>query len=400
MKKMMILLGILMCMALPCSCADVPDEVKADMSSYRGGGESESENDTGFTYVKVAELSENAEKALSKEYGQFKISDKIRFEAPSEIYRMSFQNLSGFSVNSEKAAAELFYSPSELDLQKLEERDDGLMFYDEDKKQYICALEDGFIAMLKPEAFDISFSCNEPNVKIYHADRGDDLSDVYQLADGKCSVGDAVDYINGWLEENYRQFSPEFDHKVKTVIVREHEGNYLYQFLAEGIYKGVPLDSYTSKSAEEIVNGQYTVKMSYWYYHISIQMINTGEIASFTNGGGIYKPAETERIDECISMESALELCKRTFTDFKDVTFSDIDIMYTLEPVYEYDDEGIPENVIRYDSRPVWEIIIDVPPEDFLAAGEVNTYGDIRKYIYVDMVTGEIEYDFEISYRY
>ena len=90
-----------------------------------------------------------------------------------------------------------------------------------------------------------------------------------------------------------------------------------------------------------------------------------------------------------------MEFCENTFTDFRDVTISDIDIMYTLNPVYETDDEG--QLVVNgYNSRPVWEFVIDVPPEEFLANGEANTYGDTRKYIYIDMVTGELKYNFDI----
>jgi len=32
--------------------------------------------------------------------------------------------------------------------------------------------------------------------------------------------------------------------------------------------------------------------------------------------------------------------------------------------------------------------------------GVINTYGDMRKYIYVDMITGELKYNFETERRY
>ncbi|MCM1508974.1 MAG: hypothetical protein NC177_17840 [Ruminococcus flavefaciens] len=100
----------------------------------------------------------------------------------------------------------------------------------------------------------------------------------------------------------------------------------------------------------------------------------------------------------------SFDYCENTFTDFKNVTISDIDIMYTLTPVYDEsnasEDDPFNFEFIGYDSYPVWEFVIDVPPEDFLANGEVNTYGDIRKYIYIDMVTGELNYNFDIVYRH
>ena len=271
---------------------------------------------------------------------------------------------------------------------------DALYYYWSDTEKKYCAVcNDGFIAVLKPDAFDISFSYSEPNVKIYHPDRKDDLSDEYQLKDGKCSVADAVEYINNWFETTYKPLAPYYDFQVNTVIVREHEGNYLYQFRVEALYNGVPIDSYTTEP--EYIDGEFTSKMAYLEYEISIQMLSVNSIDSFTTGSGMLIPKVEEKINECISLESALNFCENTFTEFRDITISDIDIMYTLIPIYETDTDG--NNFLSgYNSRPVWEFIIDVPSEDFLAKGEVNTYGDTRKYIYIDMVTGEVHYNFDI----
>lgn len=135
--------------------------------------------------------------------------------------------------------------------------------------------------------------------------------------------------------------------------------------------------------------------MAYLEYEISIQMLSVNSIDSFTTGSGMLIPKVEEKINECISLESALNFCENTFTEFRDITISDIDIMYTLIPIYETDTDG--NNFLSgYNSRPVWEFIIDVPSEDFLAKGEVNTYGDTRKYIYIDMVIGEVHYNFDI----
>ena len=130
-------------------------------------------------------------------------------------------------------------------------------------------------------------------------------------------------------------------------------------------------------------------------YGIQLQMININSIDSFTNLWGMIKPCEVESISEVISLESVLKLCERTFTNFKEIEISDVRIMYTINPVYDNDELGN-HFVASYRSRPVWELIIDVSPEEFLTKGETNTYGDMRKYIYVDMVTGEIKYNLDI----
>ncbi len=399
MKKTMLLLWSVLCVASVTGCAEVPDEVMQDMSSYIDE-EKDSTEQSELEYITISELAENAEIALSKDYTQFELSDKIRFSSPEELYLMSFKGAEDFSGNFDKVM-ELYFDDSVISSQTLsisdDEDDKTIHFMSDEDKVYGCVGDDGFIAMLNPDAYDISFSYQAPNVAIYHTERNDDFNDEYQLKDKKCSLAEAVEFVDNWFENNYRQFSPEYDYKAETVIVREHEGNYLYQILVHAVYKGVPIDSFT-REVESV--GDTSMRMTYSDYGIQIQMIKSDEIASFTNGTGIYIPTEEVVIAECLSLESALRLCEDTFSDFKDMTISDIGVMYTLNPVYEPNPnaENDPLNkeiITGYTSRPVWEIVIDVPPSEFIKKGEVNTYGDLRKYIYVDMITGELKYDFD-----
>lgn len=399
MKKTMLLLWSVLCVASVTGCAEVPDEVMQDMSSYIDE-EKDSTEQSELEYITISELAENAEIALSKDYTQFELSDKIRFSAPKELYLMSFKGAEDFSGNFDKVM-ELYFDDSVISSQTLsisdDEDDRTIRFMSDEDKVYGCVGDDGFIAMLNPDAYDISFSYQAPNVAIYHTERNDDFNDEYQLKDKKCSLAEAVEFVDNWFENNYRQFSPEYDYKAETVIVREHEGNYLYQILVHAVYKGVPIDSFT-REVESV--GDTSMRMTYSDYGIQIQMIKSDEIASFTNGTGIYIPTEEVVIAECLSLESALRLCEDTFADFKDMTISDIGVMYTLNPVYEPNPnaENDPLNkeiITSYTSRPVWEFVIDVPPSEFIKKGEVNTYGDLRKYIYVDMITGVLKYDFD-----
>lgn len=399
MKKTMLLLWSVLCVASVTGCAEVPDEVMQDMSSYIDE-EKDSTEQSELEYITISELAENAEIALSKDYTQFELSDKIRFSSPEELYLMSFKGAEDFSGNFDKVM-ELYFDDSVISSQTLsisdDEDDKTIHFMSDENKVYGCVGDDGFIAMLNPDAYDISFSYQAPNVAIYHTERNDDFNDEYQLKDKKCSLAEAVEFVDNWFENNYRQFSPEYDYKAETVIVREHEGNYLYQILVHAVYKGVPIDSFT-REVESV--GDTSMRMTYSDHCIQIQMIKSDEIASFTNGTGIYIPTEEVVIAECLSLESALRLCEDTFSDFKDMTISDIGVMYTLNPVYEPNPnaENDPLNkeiITGYTSRPVWEFVIDVPPSEFIKKGEVNTYGDLRKYIYVDMITGELKYDFD-----
>lgn len=291
----------------------------------------------------------------------------------------------------------LFFSDAALRGQDIAADGEGNQFFDDAAEQvYGCVGDDGFVAVLKPEVYDISYSYSEPTVHIYHPCRADDLSDEYALADGACSVRDAVDFVNDWLQTAYQPLSPDYAHEVETVIVREHEGQYLFEILVRALFQNVPLDSYTQECG--IADGARDNRLKYTNYGIQIQMVKAGEIASFTNLCGIFQPTETETLTECISLRSALQHCAETFTDFRNVTVSDIFPMYTVEPEYE---EPEPDRFVLtgYHSRPVWALVIDAEPQEYLKHGEINTYGDIRKYIYADMLTGELSYNFEIVLR-
>lgn len=398
MKRVFLSIVILFIFSGCVSCAAVPDEVKQDMSKYNDSASSNTETEFSFSYIKFEDLQSDAEAALISDYGQFSISNRINFSLPTELNIMEFKPISNFMSNYEYVMS-LFFLKSFIDSQEIMQENDNYLFYNEADKCFCCVGDDGFISMLNTETFDISFSYNEPIVKIYHVNRKDSLDEEYQLNNGSSSVADAIDYVNSWFDSKYNRLSNEFEYKVNTVIVRKHNDKYLFQFLVEALYKNIPLDSYTRKTLK--INGKSTGKMQYVDYAVQIQMINRNSIDSFTNLNGMLLPCVKENVDRVISLESALDYCEKTFTNFKDITISDVRIKYTLEPIYNVDKEILTSEdnakIIGYSSRPVWEFVIDVPPEEFLEKGEANTYGDTRKYIYIDMITGKCDYNFEIK---
>ena len=315
------------------SCASVPDEVVNDMNNYNQG--SSINSDTCLSYINDSDIADDIENALEKQYNQFSLSKDICIEYPKDIQELSFQYVDGFEVNYNDVL-KMFFSQSEIDSQNIDNNSDSpdRMFFNESDKKYGCVSNNGFIAMLKPDAFDISFSYNEPNVRIYHIDRNESVDDYYMLKNGECSIHEAVDFINNWLQTEYKKFVPYYDYKVKTVIVREHDNHYLYEFTIEILYNGIPLDELTREATEDKENE--TMYMSYTSNKIEIQMININQIDSFTNGTGILKPINKSSVPNYISLSSALQYCEQKFTDFKSVTIDDIGIKYLTSPIYDY----------------------------------------------------------------
>ncbi|MCH5275409.1 MAG: hypothetical protein J1E65_06180 [Lachnospiraceae bacterium] len=422
MKKFFLLLILGLSLFMVGGCADVPDEVRKNIDTYRGGDDAKASEDSSFTYLPLSELEENAASALQKEYGQFRLADNIVCSIPEEISLVTLQYLYQKDLEDHYMDAfSLFFTQQEIDAQKIERGysqtdDDFINYYfkNEEEQLYGECGNDGYLAIYKPDAYEVRFAnINCPNVKIYHVDRNDDLSDEYRLKDGECTVAEAVDYINDWLETEYKQFEPDYDYKVKTVIVREYGEVYFFEITAEAFYHGVPLDSFTSEFFfdEDVIRMYQT----YTYSRVDIQMMNVCRIDSIQNAYGILEPVQTEPADAFISLESALQYCEKTFTDFRDITISDIGIKYTLSPVYDYIGVEVPvENgIIIYShpaygpgievvSRPVWEFIIDVDPAEFLQRDEngelePNPYGDMRRYIYIDMLSGELHFKMDVD---
>ena len=178
-------------------CASVPESVKNNMEKYNA--QEKELSDFKFSYIDISNLQSASQEALLKTYGQFKISENIDFRQPSEINIMSFKPVSGFLSNSHKAM-NLFFTENQLSKQKIYNDNYYYEFNNENEKRYCSVCDDGFIAMLKPETYDISFNYNEPNIKVYHVDRKEHLKDEYQLNGQKCTVEEAVNYVDNWLD--------------------------------------------------------------------------------------------------------------------------------------------------------------------------------------------------------
>ena len=96
MKKTKELLLFILPVIMLLGCKATPQEVKDDMSKYRDTYSYNSNSNFKFTYIGIEDLQKDVDIALSKEYGQFRISDKVNFCQPSEISLLSFKKINNF----------------------------------------------------------------------------------------------------------------------------------------------------------------------------------------------------------------------------------------------------------------------------------------------------------------
>lgn len=425
MKKRILLLVLSIVLCMICGCAETPSEVITDMENYHDTNKVEQIEKESYDMIHVNELNNEIQNALKKQYGQFHLSPSISCSAPSSIETITLQIMDDFGMNYEDIFLN-FFSKKELANQNIENKTivssytvnghkyngkystTSHSFQNENEKTLGVVNNLGHICIIKPSAYDSPFNNTDETIKVYHIDRGEDLTDSYSLIDGTITVSDAVDYVNTFLEQFIDKYEPTFLHKVKTVIVKRNDNTHYLRMIIEKSYKDVALDSYTAVW-ETDKNERNFLRFVHTEYEIS--MYHKNAIDCFTTGGSLFNIESSESVSECISLESALLHCQAKFADFQDITISDINIMYTLSPEYDYigeeitEDDGTKVNLnqpypsanIKIHSRPVWEFAIDVSPTEYLQQGEVNTKGDIHKYIYVDMLTGELYYQLDLD---
>ncbi len=395
-RKMIICITAAMTFA---SCADVPDNVRSK-AEEREAMESTA-HEAGPELIRTDDLSEDIDKALAENYSNFKLASGIKVQIPEAFVECDFRQVDGFSEKADEIMGRFF--PAEMtEGIKPEAFEDSFSenyvnisrgFRDEERQIHYFLWDNGFLCFMKPLLFNEQ-TAGGKTVRIYHADRGDDLSDKYLLGDSEVSVKAAADAANKWLAEKYADLEPDYRISVKTVLVKLNDyGEYSFQLYVDKSYKGIELDELNT-----IIDISDTDKHRYKYVNQRILMIMKSgtDIDYFTNSTGILKPVEKQSIDKIISLSSALRSIETTFTDFDDPPeINSIRLKYTLSPQYSSDDDipvYAPETLNT--GRIVWEFVIDVPPETI---SNDNENGDVRKYVYVDAQDGSIDYEFDIN---
>lgn len=392
MKKISILLLAL----LLAGCAKTPDNIQNNSQSEKKEANPIKE----IQKIPVGELKDDTEKALSYDYSNFTFANGIDVSLPDEYLQCSFTQTENFEENYQDILSRFFDADtlSKEDIVK-ETSSDGMISYsfiDEQQKIYGCVGNNGFIAFVKPSAFENIFNGGN-RVKIYHIDRNDDLSDSYELDGTDVTVEQAAEYAQKWLDENYTDLEPDFDICVKTIIARQNEqGIFSYDIYASKKYNGTALDDLVQKAD---TSGGNAAKMNYVTQTVYMQMFKKDEIGSLTNGNGILIPKEDKELNKIVSLTSAMGYIENTFTDFNDtLEISDINLKYTLTPLNDYENgQSCYDAGISFESRLVWEFVIDVPEKDMPTGDEYLTAGNVQKYIYVDAENGDIDYEFDIN---
>ncbi|MBD5498571.1 MAG: hypothetical protein HDR11_12560, partial [Lachnospiraceae bacterium] len=247
--------------------------------------------------------------------------------------------------------------------------------------------------MIKPTGYEIGFNGNFEVVDIVHVDRGEPLSQSYALMDGEESIGEAVAYIEEWMNQNWAVWEPDFTYRVKTVEVRRYGDNYIYDFDVEKLLGGIPLDDSFGETGLAVVHGYLEVK--YIGSTIFVRMCNRNSIDVFSTGTGILRVQSTEEEEGgWLSLSDCTRMLEQLFSEYAVYEISDIEMQYVLCPDYDsvrgLESYSSSSPGLRILAKPVWCFVMDIPEEKLLNEDGSFTAGYQKHYIDVDMRTGEV----------
>ena len=405
MEKKIIAYFLAAFLVLPCGCAKTPDEVKANMRQYNRnpGAVSEAQKQ----YGAASGLLDGEDAVLHAKYQNLTMPERISLQPVTSIPQVTFRQASGFE-KSYRAVMSLFFDAATLAHQKIQYDEDKIWsnsewFLNPSEKISATVCSNGIVLIRKKDAFDLLMNdVAYERVNLIHIDRGENTNAAYQLLDKKYSVADAVEYINRWMTEKWAPLEPGFTFRVKTVIVRKlDQKHFYYEITVEKLYKGIALDEIRDVQHKIDKNGPYfTCTQNF----VSIEMMTSGTISSFNSSFGIYEIAkEDTSANRYVTLKSAADKVEEKLSGFKNIRISDIHLKYTLCPHYDntviYEDKAKTKGFTKQNttspgitvtSRPVYAFVIDVDPKEYEENGRIFQ-GDLRKYVTVDAVTGEMQ---------
>lgn len=395
MKKITAAALTLLVMINTVSCVQTPDNIKnADKGNNAPVAEA-----VEWEYIAVKDIGAASEDALSMEYGGLDVSPDITIEQPESVCEMTFIQRSGFVDNYKDIYAHYFGEDLTADISFETQKDQNgkiisYDFTDENAGAYGAVTDTGFITLISKNGMEETFG-GEP-VRLYRKGRNGWSNDSYPLTDGECTVSHAAEVIQNAIDEYYKQYEPLYSFKISEIAVRKKGDKNGFRAVVEKSYKGVPLWS-TFSIVDDDTDNMWTIGyLPYLHYtsDVTVCMYQTDTIDVISNHTGMIVPDEEKQLSEIISLESVLKYCSKQFNLHDDMEIENISLKYTIDPVYTDDDtaaatsgNGVDTHCAnrRYRSRPVWEIDIANPVET----------QDIRKYIMIDAVTGECEFDLD-----
>lgn len=217
------------------------------------------------------------------------------------------------------------------------------------------------------------------NIANLNIDRCEELETKYELPGGECTISEALVYCDKEIEKIKEYIHPDEEIRAKNIIVTQlSDGKYVYRFIYEKLYKGLPIDE----------NCDYSM-MQTGFSKPSFLCVVMDSPEHISNITVCYQNDYVdETLQQCedkfVTLNSAVSLLSDYLAQYNRFDILDIDIKYCC---ITYDDgdasEKTPEDA---QIRPMWTFVL----KEELSQEAYSFNDNLRVCGYVDMITGEV----------
>lgn len=298
-----------------------------------------------------------------------------------------------FIVENEKKFADLFG----FDISKLKEingnRVGGLIKQgdDEEKKIHYGIGDNGFLAYMSGHWFDESI---ESNVEKRYDILKEDISNVSIDSDEEIiSLSDLCKENEEWFNKNIG--TSTLTYNVTDALVREikYESETVKKIslCGEFNYKGIYFNNHLYNVIESNDGTYKTIVTN----AIMSEYEDGDTMVRFTVNNNLFEIIDSKKIDRVVDFESAVRIVEEKLASFNQFEFCDVRPLYIMETISD-DSGNIDPSApgMEIVAKPVYAFLekgnlsYDELPDDIVIA--LNKY---NRFVYVDMVTGELVTD-------
>ncbi|MEI3217813.1 MAG: hypothetical protein V8S23_09645 [Lachnospiraceae bacterium] len=222
---------------------------------------------------------------------------------------------------------------------------------------------------------------------IYHPDSETKL--------GKCSLNGKnvsldkqYQYVNSWCSKNGTVLEPQYNYKVKTMYKCTDNGIDYLSFDVCKYYKGIPFDDIDFDTDDDKITQNGIDRFSIRNI-LELTTLGQNKIISLRNNNNSFViRSEKDYSNKLIGLKQALRLVETEMSGVHKNQIVDIDIKYIIYCTSKNTDNSDTKGQIVeiYEARPVWSFIMDNKEH------QTKNVQWSRKFINVDMITGDVEY--------
>ena len=383
------ILSCLLAALLLTGCQATPSSVKNKAKDYTNSKDITTGKEE---FVSVDHLLDNMDSLLKASYQNMILADTIRIEQPQSVSVLQLENPKNLATpENVKKLSKVVLGTNKYDHliknyknEKWAVGDTYGFNYDSRTDSSGDIDNAGFYVMNTKLYLLGAYGIQN----IYHPDWGIPLGDC-TLNGKKCSLTKQYQYVENWAKKNGNVIENMYDDfHVKTIYKCKSDGIEYLSFDVCKYYKGIPFDDIDFDTDDDKITQNGIDRFSIRNI-LELTTLGQNKIISLRNNNNSFViRSEKDYSNKLIGLKQALRLVETEMSGVHKNQIVDIDIKYIIYCTSKNTDDSDTKGQIveSYEARPVWSFIMDNKEH------QTKNVQWSRKFINVDMVTGDVEY--------